>query len=423
MSIELSTSTGGIKIITVESPQTPGMVAAEEASNTGGMALPGILFKQGTRYCISTAIHMRKIRNRLLEVKSAARRGTVADVQAATNRPVIPEHVTTIAAYLRDNVTSRYILPPMTLNVQQRISVYMPHYVEGNHYGAVHVVIPETASLSVTDGGHRTTAIIDAYDRMTDDQRAEFDRDAVSVMITLESDMSQIHQDFADCSKTKALPPSQLAAYDRRNPANGIVLDMIERCRLFDDKIDSTSSTLSKKSTNLFLTNQVRQLVKELLVGDYAMADDQFEAKAKQLLGSNATPHYKSELDRFVEFVNIITDRIPVLTTIAALPKGTPRNKIADLRSEGWICLTATGMVILGRIGHELFRDGRSDWQEIAAKLGEIDWSRQGEFWQNNIVHDGKMSTTRAPVRTAVENVRNHLGLPQKVKSEPDLAA
>ena len=102
MSIELTSSTGGIKIVTVESPQTPGMVAAEEASNTGGMALPGILFKQGTRYCISTAIHMRKIRNRLLEVKSAARRGTVADVQAATNRPVIPEHVSTCLLYTSD---------------------------------------------------------------------------------------------------------------------------------------------------------------------------------------------------------------------------------------------------------------------------------------------------------------------------------
>lgn len=135
MSLELTTTNGGIKIISIESPQTPGMVAAEEASNTGGMALPGILFKPGTRYCISTAIHMRKIRNRMLEVKSATRRGTVADVQAATNRPVMPEHVTTIAGHLRDNVMSRYILPPMTLNVQQRISVYMPHYVEGNHYG------------------------------------------------------------------------------------------------------------------------------------------------------------------------------------------------------------------------------------------------------------------------------------------------
>jgi DGQHR domain-containing protein len=394
------------------------MVAQEEAANTGGMALPGVLFKQGSRYCVSTAIHMRRIRQRLLDVKAAKAKGTVSDVQAATNRPVMPDHVSSIAAYLRDNVTGRYILPPMTLNVQQRISVYMPHYVEGNHFGAVHVVIPETAQLSVTDGGHRTTAIIEAYDRMTDDERSEFDKDAVSVMITLEGDMSQVHQDFADCSKTKALPPSQLAAYDRRNPANGIVLDLIEQCDLFKDKIDSTSKTLSSKSINLFLTNQVRQLVKELLVGDYAMADDQFEIKAKQILGSN----YKNELKKFVEYVEIVSKAIPTLAEIAKLEKGTQQNKIVELRGEGWICLTATGMVIIGRIGHELFKDGRSDWREIASRLGKVDWSRAGAEWENNIVHQGKMSTTRAPVRTAVERVRQAIGLPPKTKSEPELA-
>jgi DNA sulfur modification protein DndB len=422
MEAEISIPASLVKKIVVESPQTPAMAAQEEASNTGGMALPGVLFRQGARHCISTAIHMRRIRQRLLDVRSAKAKGTVADVQAATNRPVMPDHVSNISSYLRDNVNGRYILPPMTLNVQQAISVYMPHYVRDGDFGAVHIVIPETAQLSVTDGGHRTTAIIEAYDRMSEEQRAKFDRHAVAVMITLEDKMNQIHQDFADCSKTKALPPSQLAAYDRRNPANGIVLDMIEQCPLFDDKIDSTSKTLSSKSTNLFLTNQVRQLVKELLVGDYAMADDQFESKAKQLLGSSTTKHYEGELSKFVEFVNIVTSAVPVLKEIAALPKGTPRNKISERRAEGWICLTATGMVIIGRIGHELFKDSREDWRDLAKKLGTVDWSRKGAFWQNNIVHEGKMSTTRAPVRTAVANVRRAIGLPDVTKEELELA-
>lgn len=423
MNMHISPPPSGVKIITVESPQTPGMAASEEASNTGGMALPGVLFKQGARYCVCTAIHMRRIRSRLLDVKSAKAKGTVADVQQATNRPMMDDHVSSISAYLRDNVGARYILPPMTLNVQQPISVYMPHYVEGNHYGAVHVVIPENAKLSVTDGGHRTTAIIEAYDRMTEMQREEFDRDAISVMITLEGDITQVHQDFADCSKTKALPPSQLAAYDRRNPANGIVLDLIERCGIFDDKIDSTSKTLSIKSTSLFLTNQVRQLVKELLVGDYALKDTDFEAKAKQLLGTNATAHYAEELEKFVAFVNAVTEAIPVLSEIAALPKGTPRNKISERRTEGWICLTATGMVVIGRIGYELFRDRRPDWKNFAKALGAIDWSRDGSLWQGNIVRAGKMTTQRAPVRVAAEKVRRAIGLPANSKLDAELAA
>jgi DNA sulfur modification protein DndB len=423
MNVNVTIPVSSVNFVNVEQPQTPSMAAGEEAANTGGIALPGILFKQGARYCVSTAIPFRRVRTRLLQVDSAKEKGNVADVQKATNRPVMLDHVSSIANYIKDNVGGRYILPPMTLNVQHKISVYCPPYVSAGNFGSVFIVIPETARLSVTDGGHRTNAIIRAYEEMSEDQRAQFDGDAIAVMITLEGQLIQIHQDFADCSKTKPLPKSQLAAYDRRNPANGLVLDIVERCQLFYDKIDSTSKSLSSLSANLFLTNQVRQLVKELLVGDYAMADSPFEDKAKEILGSNETEHYKRERDKFVEFVDIVTDAIPVLKEIAQLPPGIPRNIIKDRRQEGWICLTATGMVIIGRIGYELFRDSRADWREIAVRLGQVDWSRSGNLWQNNIVRSGKMTTQRAPVRIAVEKVRRSMGLAPNPKLDAEVGA
>ena len=45
-------------------------------------------------------------------------------------------------------------------------------------------------------------------------------------MLTCETDLQRIHQDFADASKTKAIPPSMLVAYDRRPPINRLVLDL-----------------------------------------------------------------------------------------------------------------------------------------------------------------------------------------------------
>ncbi len=399
-----------VKFVDMDEPRKASEAANEEAANTGSIPLPGILFRQGTRYCIATAIPMRQVRTRIA-IDSVRKGGNVKDVLAATNRPTDSGHVKNIAEYLRTNVGRQYILPPMTLNVQQPITIYRPH---ARDFGSVFIVVPETARLSVTDGGHRTKAILEAYERMNEDQQAEFNRDAVSVMITLEGDLTKVHQDFADCSKTKPLPKSQLAAYDRRNPANGLVLDLIENCPLFVDKIDSTSSTLSKNSTHLFLTNQVRQLVKELLVGDYGLADADFESKALSLLGSSDTQHYKNELSKFVEFVDIVSDAIPVLAEIAKLPAGTPRNIIQERRNEGWICLTATGLNIIGRIGHELFKTQRSDWRSVAARLGTIDWARSATLWNGNIVREGKITTQRAPVRTAVENVRDILGLPPR---------
>ena len=417
----VSTTASNVNIVETSDMKAAIAAAQEESANTGGLQLPGVLFKQGQRYCISTAIPIRRIRSRILEVNAARPKGTVADVIAATNRPIMNDHVSNIAQYLRENVGGRYILPPMTLNVQQPMSVYMPKYAAAGQFGSVFIVIPETARLSVTDGGHRAHGIEKAILEMGLDDLAQFEQDAVCAMITLEGDLVQVHQDFADCSKTKPLPKSQLAAYDRRNPANGLVLDLIDRCSLFNDKIDSTSKTLSKTSTNLFLTNQVRQLVKELLIGDYALVDDKFETKAKELLGSNDSPRYDAELNRFVEFVDRFTDAIPVFGEIAQLPAGTPRNIIKERRGEGWICLTATGMVILGRIGHELFRDQISNWSEVTDRLGTIDWRRDGEIWQNNIVRSGRMATQRAPVRYAVENVRRAIGLPPNKSLDEEL--
>jgi DNA sulfur modification protein DndB len=383
--------------------------AQEEAANTSGFTLIGVLFRQGARQCISTAFPIRQVLASL-HTNHARKGNSVSEVLAATNRPVMSDHVASISDYLVENVGGTYILPPMTLNVQQKISVYEPDFE--SDLKPVYLVIPMTAKISVTDGGHRTMGIIQALEKLKDEQRDDFKRDAVSVMITLESDTSQIHQDFADCSKTKALPPSQLAAYDRRNPANGLVLDLINDCPLFKDRIDSTSKTLSKRSNHLFLTNQVRQLVKELLVGDYGLADVAFEAKAKDILGSSDSVVYSSERIRFTEFVDRVTQAIPALKDIASIPTaGVASNKISDYREKGYVCLSATGLVIIGRVGHELFKLDRPDWREVVDRFSTIDWLRSGPLWQGNVVREGRIVTLRAAVKAGVEEVRKVLGL------------
>lgn len=383
--------------------------ASQEAAATGGTMLPAIMFKQGQRWMLTTAFLIPLIKTRL-QTNHAARKGTVDEVRAATNRPVMPDHVESVKNYLKANVGKKYILPPLTLNARQPISVYVADY--GSTVMAVTIVIPANVRLEITDGGHRKNALDVTADELPQDLLDQFYGDAVSVMITIEDDLAQIHQDFADASKTKALPKSQLAAYDRRNPANGIVLDLIERCPLFKGRIDSTSQTLSKNSNKLFLTNQVRQMVKELLVGGYAMADEQFETKAIDLLGSSDTAAYKAELEKFVDFVNRITDAIPILKEIATVPAaGVASNRISDLRAQGWVCLQATGLVILGRIGYELLKNEMPDWAEFVDRLGDVDWRRVAPIWEGNIIQGGKLLTAQTPVKGAVSAVRRAIGL------------
>jgi hypothetical protein len=237
-------------------------------------------------------------------------------------------------------------------------------------------------------------------------------------MITCETDPAQNHQDFADCSKTKPLSPSQLAIYDRRNPANGLVIEIEEKCRLFTGRIDATSTRISKKSPSLFLANHIRQLVKVLFTGSWQMADAEFEKQAIKQLSDSKT--YQRVLNQFVEYINYLTDKIPVWKQISELGTGVEIRQIEKLRDEGYVCLSVTGLVIIANIGHILFRDKKDDWKDYAAKLAEINWRKDAEIWQGNIIVDGKdrqekptkqIISQQRPVKTATEEVKKAIGL------------
>ncbi len=383
--------------------------AGSEAANTGALSIPVVAFRQGKRTVATGALPMSWVRNRLesRSAKSAKKGGSMHDTEAAWNRPEIPEHSQAIAKYISENYDKAYIIPPLSLNIQHRVHLYIPDYP--SEFLPGYLVISGSAKLAVTDGQHRKTGITLAMDQMGEADAAAFGSDAVAVMITCETEINQIHQDFADCSKTKPLPPSLLAVYDRRNPANRLVSDLERACPLFKGRIDPTSKTLSKKSTFLFLANQLRQLVKELIAGTYALADVDFEKRALELLGQD--DQYNVALRKFTEYINYLTSVIPVWQEIAKLPPGSLEiSQIPLKREEGWICLTATGLNIIGRLGHKLFTNAEleKNWKQYAAKLGDsqiVFWKRDAEMWQGNIIQGNKLLTQQVPVRRAYEKV------------------
>jgi DGQHR domain-containing protein len=414
--------------------------AYEEVANTGAFSIPVTAFPQGQRLNMSGAIPMSWLKFRLdtQSAKSAKAGGSIADSLKSGNRPMMHDHAEVISKYMLANFKHKYIIPPMTLNIQHEVNLYIPDYKAEFLPG--YLVVPGNSALSITDGQHRREAIIQVLDEMSAEDAAQFGSDAVSVMITCETDLHQIHQDFADCSKTKPLNPSLLAVYDRRNPANRVVSDMEAMCPLFKGRIDPNSKTLGKKSTFLFLANQLRQLVKQLLTGVFALGDDQFEERAHQLLDDE--DRYNDNLKKFVGYINYLTGfsqdasgewkpdpsirPIQVWNQIARLPlKSLQINQVPIIREAngGSICLTATGLNIIGNIGHRLIADGLlEDWQQYAQKLGDpqlVDWSKEAPMWQRSILQGKKIATTRGPVERAIRQVAYAIGLPGAEPLEP----
>jgi len=393
--------------------ETAQALAGSESTNTSGYSVPVVIFKQGKRYNMAGALSFAFIASRL-ETRSATARGSITDVHNALNRPEIPEHSDAIAKYLADNADGIYVLPPLTLNIQQAVRLYSVNY-EGAQVRPGYLVIPPLAKLAITDGQHRRSGGVKALkflDQVSPEKREELERDGVAVMITSESNIDQIHQDFADCSKTKALAPSQVAVYDRRNPANRLVVDIERLCPIFSGKIDATSVKLGKRSISLFTANQVRQFVKSMLVGNWGMGDVEFEKRARERLGTDE--NYKLYSSRIAEFINAVTAACPVLHELSQITGGVDLNRVSVRRNEGWLVLSATGLVVVGLIGFEILTKNAENWREYAKRLGELDWRRSNPEWHGILVtgekDKEKIITSQSSVKAAVSKIRELIG-------------
>jgi DNA sulfur modification protein DndB len=384
--------------------------AQQEVVDSGGArSFPITIFKQGQRDFISTVFPVVYIVNDLKSKPTEKDRG-LQDVRSSMNRPIDNNHAKSTKEYIKRNFKSKYILPSMTLNIQEPINIYTADYKSSVRQG--YMVIPYGIKLSITDGQHRRKALEEICKELSQEDFDVIKNDGISVMITVESDINQIHQDFADCSKTKELPKSLIAVYDKRNPANSLVIDLIDNCPLFKDKVDATSSTLSKKSTKLLLVSQIRSAIKELLFGTSATGDAELEKRAIEMYGSSDTPKYKTDIVKYVKFINTVTEKIPLLKEISEMKDSIQMTRIPNLRAE-YLNLNSAGINIICRIGHYILQDEEkySHLEDYAEALAKIDWSKNAEIWRGNIVQEGsngssKIMNSNSTLKAAVNKVK-----------------
>ncbi|MBF6466384.1 DNA sulfur modification protein DndB [Nocardia beijingensis] len=384
--------------------------ASGDAAAAGARVFPCTVFRQGRRTMISTSFPYAFLARQV--VSESVEKG--GDPANTTNRPLMTDHVKNINSYVRENPED-YILPPVTLNARQLPALHVPRGNFKNRLGFM--VIGDDVRFYVTDGQHRITAVKghgtgrSAITGLVD-LEAGFENDSLAVLIVVEDDLKRIHQDFADAAQTKQIPASLLAVYNTREPVNGVLADLVDRTRFFRGRVDATSKTLPKASQSVFLLNQVRQFVKELLFADYALTEDSVARQSAQLIGDKAA---RDELVAdAVTLIETMSDHMDPWQEICALPtSGGPANRVADFRQK-YVNMTATGLVIIGRVAYEIRKSPDLDWRMNQYKrlATEIDWRRSATIWQNSILSaDGKVATQRGPVREASNRVKRQLGL------------
>ncbi len=358
--------------------------------------------------------------SRQFESRSASKRASIAEAESALNRPLLTDHVSAIAKYLIENSTKMYIMPGLSVNIHttKPLRFYTTSSKEVIRFG--YLFLPQSAGFAITDGQHRVAAVRETLDTIPLELRERFGEDGVPVMISLESEVRQAHQDFADCSRVRPLPPALLATYDRRNAGNRLFLDLVDRCPIFRNKIESTTKSIAKTSCNLFTANQVRSYVKALLLHSWSGSVDQYEEDIRSLL---PTPESQEEkLKQILEFTEVLTEAIPIWKTLASLPEGQ-KARIIEIRAEKYVCLEGEGLVILGYLGFELLTYA-PDWRDRVKKLGDINWQESDPIWTLTIRKEeeiidpktnavkmkyGKLSGHSNVVK-AIANVRQAIG-------------
>jgi DNA sulfur modification protein DndB len=190
-----------------------------------------------------------------------------------------------------------------------------------------------------------------------------------------------------------------------------VLTKIVDESEFFRGRIDETSKSLSKNSPATFLLNQVRGMVKELLFHDYALSEASIPARSKQVIG---TPEAQDAfVERTLAMLATLTKHRAPWDAIVALPtSGGPANQVVDYRRQ-YINMTATGLVIIGHVAYEIEKNPDAAWREeryvdLATK---IDWRRNAEMWQGNIITEDKISTVRGPGRVAAQAVMRELGI------------
>ena len=375
--------------------------AAVAAGISFGRPVSGVLYSQGGRRFISAVLPV-KMALSIVRRDSAPKKG---DASQTRNRPLEASHVKDIKNYLE--TIDRYLLPPIVVNTRRALQVFAQR-TESETKPCM-FVLPDGEYLYVTDGQHRLEALKDALVA-----KPSLENDSIGVTVVEENDLDKIHQDFFDAAQVKRLSPSLLVDYDGREPINAITKDVSSGASIFHGRIERIGS-VGKYSLMLFTLNQIKEGIKQLVVGDWSMYADALTNQARQAIAA-AQALWRTKM---LAFLDEFTTANPQWNEVANRPLETGQiTNIPSLR-EHYLHFSGAGLLVLCGVGHailelECLPDGSlSDIQkDYVGRLATLDWQRRAPLWSDSVVdNQTKISAAKTKVALAVAQAKTNIGL------------
>lgn len=403
-------NTNVIETNTFKDLQSAMVAAAQAAMVSFGTPVAGILYSQAGRSFISSSLPVRM----LLSMSRRDSTGKKDDPALHRNRPLSQAHVKEIAEYLRTE--PRYLVPPIMLNAAfalQPFVVDTPSPAKPCYF-----VLPPEQYLYVTDGQHRLEAL-----RQLIQEKPEMQDDSVGVTIVQEDDIDKVHQDFYDAAQAAPLAKALLVEFDGREPLNALTRYVSSNARILHGRVEKIG-TVGKNSLMLFTTNQVKQGIYQLLVGDWSLYASAIQKQAQQILAPAQVLWQERVMSFLDEFAMCNREWRQVVDN--PLDQGWSVD-IPNLR-QNYLHFSGGGLLVLGGVGHSILEDGSPDGtlsnhqKELIENLASLDWSRRGDLWQGYLVGpQGNITPHKNHIALAVAKVKVALNLPRTEKEVKQL--
>jgi DNA sulfur modification protein DndB len=362
--------------------------ATRSAATSGARLFICHVYEQGNRTHLAFSLSL-KLLLEIAKLNSADGKKNKSNAEEMMNRPLMQPHVKDIAKYLVN--TDAYILPPFIFNSNTPIKVFA--FGSGSvKFG--YAIISSDILLYVTDGQHRLKAIEKAVI-----ERPELNNDSVTVLVVQEEDLEQIHQDFADCSKNKPIPPALRASFDVSDFLSKITRDLTKELDIFTGRIDKISSTVGKDPNYIFTMSQLRIGVSEFLFGTSNKSLDSFTVENRE--------EYRTFLDK-AKFFYLEFARSNTTWSLLFQPRSQANNLLNfyNLRQER-IDFNSVGFIVISRIGYLIFSDNSFTNEQsmiLIKALASLDYRRTCILWENSLViDDGKGGKKIIAQRAAID--------------------
>lgn len=403
-----------IKEVLTETYAEAVMKAADVVCSSGGRPLPCVVFHQGGRTVLSSAVSLNQLRD-MVDEESICTMKKGSDLTDVTNRPYYSAHATAIAKYLQVNADS-YTLGPLCLTFQSEITVYRP---SGPSTAGI-AIIRGGVKARITDGQHRYYGVTGGPGKNRVGALGEVEslrEDGIGLNIVAESDSGRIRQDFADMARTKALTPSMLTAFDSRDPLNRVTKEICKRSPLLEGRVDFTGTTVGKGSRYITITNWILGMVLGRIAQVYFVSGSTRKTAVRENLAT--VEQQDKVIEEMLMLLRVMTECIPEIQEILNVsPQSDKAGVVIPVLRGKLILLTAVGFGISGMvsrmIAHACDGDAVRKEELVRALYTKVSWLRQpvDSVWIGGVIDsEGVIRSHRNEVKLSVGRILDRIGL------------